>query len=74
VAASATQLGPPVREPGQVDELAPAVPDPGDPVQASARVFGRVVGQSRQGYAIAAVMALLAVGSIMLPFFGGHLP
>jgi potassium-transporting ATPase potassium-binding subunit len=30
------------------------------------RVFGRMVGQNRQGYAIAAVMALLAVGSIAL--------
>ncbi|GGN11973.1 K+-transporting ATPase ATPase A chain [Actinoplanes campanulatus] len=30
------------------------------------RVFGRMVGQNRQGYAIAAVMALLALGSIAL--------
>ncbi|GLY07379.1 MULTISPECIES: potassium-transporting ATPase subunit KdpA [Actinoplanes] len=30
------------------------------------RLFGRMVGQNRQGYAIAAVMALLAVGSIAL--------
>ncbi|MFG3417938.1 potassium-transporting ATPase subunit KdpA [Micromonospora sp. NPDC049460] len=30
------------------------------------RVFGRMVGQNRQGYAIAAVMAVLAVASIAL--------
>ncbi|GAA2223376.1 potassium-transporting ATPase subunit KdpA [Micromonospora olivasterospora] len=30
------------------------------------RVFGRMVGQNRQGYAIAAVMALLALASISL--------
>ncbi|WP_430790252.1 potassium-transporting ATPase subunit KdpA [Actinoplanes sp. G11-F43] len=30
------------------------------------RVFGRMVGQNRQGYAIAAVMAVLALGSIAL--------
>jgi K+-transporting ATPase ATPase A chain len=30
------------------------------------RVFGRMVGQHRQGYAIAAVMAILALGSIAL--------
>ncbi|AGZ41048.1 potassium-transporting ATPase subunit KdpA [Actinoplanes friuliensis] len=30
------------------------------------RVFGRMVGQNRQGYAIVAVMAILAVGSIAL--------
>jgi K+-transporting ATPase ATPase A chain len=30
------------------------------------RVFGRMVGQNRQGYAIAAVMAILALGSIAL--------
>ncbi|MEV4759917.1 potassium-transporting ATPase subunit KdpA [Micromonospora sp. NPDC049559] len=30
------------------------------------RVFGRMVGQNRQGYAIAAVMAILAIGSIAL--------
>ncbi|UQU64622.1 potassium-transporting ATPase subunit KdpA [Couchioplanes caeruleus] len=30
------------------------------------RVFGRMVGQNRQGYAIAAVMAILAVASIAL--------
>ncbi|MEW2378510.1 potassium-transporting ATPase subunit KdpA [Micromonospora sp. NPDC047812] len=30
------------------------------------RVFGRMVGQNRQGYAIAAVMAILAVASITL--------
>jgi K+-transporting ATPase ATPase A chain len=30
------------------------------------RVFGRMVGQNRQGYAIAAVMAILAIGSIVL--------
>ncbi|SDT80936.1 potassium-transporting ATPase subunit KdpA [Actinoplanes derwentensis] len=30
------------------------------------RVFGRVVGQNRQGYAIVAVMAVLALGSIAL--------
>jgi K+-transporting ATPase ATPase A chain len=30
------------------------------------RVFGRVVGQNRQGYAIVAVMAILAVASIAL--------
>jgi K+-transporting ATPase ATPase A chain len=29
------------------------------------RVFGRMVGQNRQGYAIAAVMAILALGSII---------
>jgi len=29
------------------------------------RVFGRMVGQNRQGYAIAAIMAILAVGSIV---------
>ncbi len=29
------------------------------------RVFGRMVGQNRQGYAIVAVMAILAVGSIV---------
>jgi K+-transporting ATPase ATPase A chain len=28
------------------------------------RVFGRMVGQNRQGYAIAAIMAILAIGSI----------
>jgi K+-transporting ATPase ATPase A chain len=31
-----------------------------------ARVFGRMVGQNRQGYAIVAVMAILAVASIAL--------
>ncbi|MEV0726577.1 potassium-transporting ATPase subunit KdpA [Micromonospora purpureochromogenes] len=30
------------------------------------RVFGRMVGQNRQGYAIAAVMAILAIASIAL--------
>jgi K+-transporting ATPase ATPase A chain len=30
------------------------------------RVFGRMVGQNRQGYAIVAVMAILAIGSIAL--------
>jgi K+-transporting ATPase ATPase A chain len=30
------------------------------------RVFGRMVGQNRQGYAIAAVMAILALGGIAL--------
>ncbi|MEU4162096.1 potassium-transporting ATPase subunit KdpA [Actinoplanes sp. NPDC026670] len=30
------------------------------------RVFGRMVGQNRQGYAIVAVMAILALGSIAL--------
>jgi K+-transporting ATPase ATPase A chain len=30
------------------------------------RVFGRMVGQNRQGYAIAAIMAILALGSIAL--------
>ncbi|MER7415924.1 potassium-transporting ATPase subunit KdpA [Micromonospora peucetia] len=30
------------------------------------RVFGRMVGQNRQGYAIAAVMAILAVASVAL--------
>jgi K+-transporting ATPase ATPase A chain len=30
------------------------------------RVFGRIVGQHRQGYAIVAVMAVLAIGSIAL--------
>ncbi|MFI5496318.1 potassium-transporting ATPase subunit KdpA [Actinoplanes sp. NPDC051859] len=30
------------------------------------RVFGRMLGQNRQGYAIAAVMALLALGSLAL--------
>ncbi|MFC7532981.1 potassium-transporting ATPase subunit KdpA [Actinoplanes sp. GCM10030250] len=30
------------------------------------RVFGRMIGQNRQGYAIAAVMAILALGSIAL--------
>ncbi|MEU4691446.1 potassium-transporting ATPase subunit KdpA [Actinoplanes sp. NPDC023714] len=30
------------------------------------RVFGRMVGQNRQGYAIAAVMAILALGSVAL--------
>jgi K+-transporting ATPase ATPase A chain len=30
------------------------------------RVFGRMVGQNRQGYAVAAVMAILALGSIAL--------
>ncbi|MEU4421484.1 potassium-transporting ATPase subunit KdpA [Actinoplanes sp. NPDC024001] len=30
------------------------------------RVFGRMVGQNRQGYAIVAVMALLALGSVAL--------
>src|SRR4029079_10802089 len=30
------------------------------------RVFGRMVGQNRQGYAIVAIMAILAVGSIVL--------
>jgi K+-transporting ATPase ATPase A chain len=29
------------------------------------RVFGRMVGQNRQGYAIAAIMAILAIGSIV---------
>jgi K+-transporting ATPase ATPase A chain len=29
------------------------------------RVFGRMVGQNRQGYAIAAIMAILALGSIV---------
>jgi len=29
------------------------------------RVFGRMVGQNRQGYAIAAIMAILAIGSII---------
>ena len=30
------------------------------------RVFGRMVGQKRQGYAIAAVMAILAIASVVL--------
>ena len=30
------------------------------------RVFGRMVGQNRQGYAVAAIMAILAIGSIVL--------
>jgi K+-transporting ATPase ATPase A chain len=29
------------------------------------RVFGRMVGQARQGYAIAAIMAILAIGSVI---------
>ena len=29
------------------------------------RVFGRIVGQNRQGYAIAAIMAIIAIGSII---------
>jgi K+-transporting ATPase ATPase A chain len=48
-----------------VDELAGDLPDSPDPVQ-PARVFGRIVGQNRQGYAILGVMGVIALASIAL--------
>ena len=65
-AASTTPTAPhPFENPTALDELAPDLPDPADPVQPAAglRPDGR---RHRQGYAIVAVMAILAIASVAL--------
>ena len=51
----------PFENPTGLDELAGDLPDPADPVQPAPGVRPDGRRQNRQGYAIAAVMAILAI-------------